>query len=228
MELIKIDNLVKTYGKDEGEVHALKGISLSINEGELVAIVGASGSGKSTLLNIIGCIDKATSGEYYLDGQNVGILKERQLAKSRNNLIGFVLQYFGLVNTYSVYENIELPLIYGRIKNKKEKIINIMKKLNIEEKKDKLPSELSGGQNQRVAIARALVNNPKLILADEPTGALDKHNSQEVMKILLQLNKEGKTVIIVTHDENISKQCDRVIRIEDGHIKEDFKSEKIN
>lgn len=228
MELIKIDNLVKIYGKDEGKVHALKGISLSINEGELVAIVGASGSGKSTLLNIIGCIDKATSGEYYLDGQNVGILKDRQLAKSRNNLIGFVLQYFGLVNTYSVYENVELPLIYGKIKNRKEKIISIMKKLNIEEKKDKLPSELSGGQNQRVAIARALVNNPKLILADEPTGALDKRNSQEVMKILLELNKEGKTVIIVTHDENISKQCDRIIRIEDGHIKEDFKSEKIN
>lgn len=228
MELIKMNNLSKTFGTDDAKVHALRDISLTINEGELVAIVGPSGSGKSTLLNIIGCIDKPTTGEYFIDENNTKNFKEKDLAKYRNKLIGFVLQYFGLVNSYTVYENIELPLIYAKTKNKKEKILNILKKLDISEKKDKLPSELSGGQNQRVAIARALVNDPKLILADEPTGALDKKTSQQVMDILLHLNKEGKTVIIVTHDENISRQCDRIIKIEDGYIRSHFSDEESN
>ena len=226
MELIRINNISKTYGVNDAKVNAIRDVSLTINEGELVAIVGQSGSGKSTLLNIIGCIDKPTNGEYFLGGRNIQDSREKELAKNRNGLIGFVLQYFGLINSYTVYENIELPLIYAKSKNKKEKILNILKKLDILEKADKLPSELSGGQNQRVAMARALVNNPKLILADEPTGALDKNTSKQVMEILLKLNKEGKTVIIVTHDENISKQCDRIIRIEDGHIKDDFRYEK--
>jgi len=226
MELIKINNISKTYGANDAKVNAIRDVSLTINEGELVAIVGQSGSGKSTLLNIIGCIDKPTAGEYFLGGNNIQDSREKELARNRNKLIGFVLQYFRLVNSYTVYENIELPLIYAKSKNKKEKILDILKKLDILEKKDKLPSELSGGQNQRVAIARALVNNPKLILADEPTGALDKDTSKQVMEILLQLNKEGKTVIIVTHDENISKQCDRIIRIEDGYIGDDFRYEK--
>ena len=226
MELIKLNNISKTYGVNDAKVNAISDVSLTIKEGELVAIVGKSGSGKSTLLNIIGCIDKPTTGEYFIDGNNTKNSREKELARNRNKLIGFVLQYFGLVNSYTVYENVELPLLYGKTKNKKEKITNILKKLDILEKKDKLPSELSGGQNQRVAIARALVNNPKLILADEPTGALDINTSQQVMGILLQLNKEGKTVIIVTHDENISKQCDRIIRIEDGCIREDFRFEK--
>jgi putative ABC transport system ATP-binding protein len=224
--LIKIKNISRSYGANDAKVNAIRDVSLTINEGELVAIVGQSGSGKSTLLNIIGCIDKPTTGEYFLDGKNIQDSREKELAKNRNKLIGFVLQYFGLVNSYTVYENIELPLIYAKSKNKKEKILNILKKLDILQKQDKLPSELSGGQNQRVAIARALVNNPKLILADEPTGALDKDTSKQVMEILLQLNKEGKTVIIVTHDENISKQCDRIIRIEDGCIGDDFRYEK--
>lgn len=226
MELIRVNNISKTYGVNDAKVNAIRDVSLTINEGELVAIVGKSGSGKSTLLNIIGCIDKPTNGEYFLGGRNIQDSREKELAKNRNGLIGFVLQYFGLINSYTVYENIELPLIYAKSKNKKEKILNILKKLDILEKADKLPSELSGGQNQRVAMARALVNNPKLILADEPTGALDKNTSKQVMEILLKLNKEGKTVIIVTHDENISKQCDRIIRIEDGHIKDDFIYEK--
>lgn len=226
MELIRVNNISKTYGVNDAKVNAIRDVSLTINEGELVAIVGKSGSGKSTLLNIIGCIDKPTNGEYFLGGRNIQDSREKELAKNRNGLIGFVLQYFGLINSYTVYENIELPLIYAKSKNKKEKILNILKKLDILEKADKLPSELSGGQNQRVAMARALVNNPKLILADEPTGALDKNTSKQVMEILLKLNKEGKTVIIVTHDENISKQCDRIIRIEDGHIKDDFRYEK--
>lgn len=218
MEIIKLENISKTYGINDGKVEALKNISLKINEGELVAIVGASGSGKSTLLNIIGCIDEPTSGKYFIDGYNTNGYREKDLAKCRNSNIGFVLQYFGLINSYTVYENVELPLIYSKRKKRKELVLDILKKLNIIEKKDKFPRELSGGQNQRVAIARALVNSPKIILADEPTGALDKDTSQQVMDILIELNKQGKTVVIVTHDENISKQCDKVIRIEDGCI----------
>lgn len=228
MEIIKLENISKTYGVNDVKVVALKKISLTINEGELVAIIGASGSGKSTLLNIIGCIDKPSSGDYFIDGSNTNGFNEKEFARCRNYHIGFVLQYFGLINSYTVYENVELPLIYAKNKNRKEQILKILESLNILEKKDKLPSELSGGQNQRVAIARALVNNPKIILADEPTGALDKNTSQQVMDILIQLNKEGKTVVIVTHDENISKQCERVIRIEDGFIKDDVRYEKNN
>lgn len=220
MEIVKLVNISKTYGENDAKVEALKNISLTINEGELVAIVGSSGSGKSTLLNIIGCIDKPTEGECFIDNINTKNCKERELAKCRNKLLGFVLQYFGLITSYTVYENVELPLIYSKSKGRKEKVVNILKKLNIYDKENKLPSELSGGQNQRVAIARALVNEPKIILADEPTGALDKKTSQQVMDILLGLNKEGKTIIIVTHDENISKQCHRTIRIEDGYIEE--------
>lgn len=219
MEIIKLDNISKIYGFNDGKVEAIKNISLKINEGELVAIVGASGSGKSTLLNLIGCIDKPTSGKYFINSYDTSGYSEKELAKCRNSNIGFVLQYFGLINSYTVYENVELPLIYSKIKNKKELIVDILKKLDIIEKKDKTPSELSGGQNQRVAIARALVNNPKIILADEPTGALDKDTSQQVMDILIELNKQGRTVVIVTHDENISNRCDKVIRIEDGCIK---------
>lgn len=228
MELINIKNISKTYGINDAKVTALKDVSLTINQGELVSIIGASGSGKSTLLNIIGCIDKPSTGEYFLEGKNIKTFKEKDLAKTRNNLVGFVLQYFGLIPSYTVYENIELPLIYSKSKNKKEKILSILKRLDILDKKEKLPSELSGGQNQRVAIGRALINDPKIILADEPTGALDKNTSKQVMELLLKLNREGKTVIIVTHNENISKQCNRVIKIEDGNITEDSNNEKNN
>lgn len=226
MELVKLVDVSKTYGENDAKVEALKNVSLTIDEGELVAIVGSSGSGKSTLLNIIGCIDRPTEGQYFISEVNTKQCKERELAKYRNKFLGFILQYFGLVNSYTVYENVELPLVYSKSKNKKKKIIDILKKLGIEDKVNKLPSELSGGQNQRVAIARALVNNPKIILADEPTGALDKRTSQQVMDILLKLNEEGKTIIIVTHDENIAKQCSRTIIIEDGCIKENLKDEK--
>lgn len=219
MGIINLENISKIYGANDGKVEAIKEISLEINKGELVAIVGASGSGKSTLLNIMGCIDKPTSGKYFINSYDTSEYSEKELAKCRNLNIGFVLQYFGLINSYTVYENIELPLIYSKKKNKKEVILDVLKKLDIEEKKDKTPSELSGGQSQRVAIARALVNDPKIILADEPTGALDKETSQQVMNILIELNKQGKTVVIVTHDENISNRCDKVIRIEDGCIK---------
>ena len=223
MEVISLRNINKIYGKGDAEVKAIKDVSISINEGELVAIVGTSGSGKSTLLNIIGCIDRPTSGEYLLSSQEVQSLSEKNLAKKRNKSIGFVLQYFGLINSYTVYENVELPLIYSKTgkAERTKKVEEILSRLNILDKKNKYPSELSGGQNQRVAIARALVNDPQIILADEPTGALDKNTSREVMEILTELNKTGKTVILVTHDEKISSQCERVLRIEDGSLKEE-------
>ncbi|MGL5415661.1 MAG: ABC transporter ATP-binding protein [Clostridium sp.] len=228
MALIEMKNVFKTYGVGDGSHEALKDISLQINEGELVAIIGKSGSGKSTLLNIMGCIDKVTDGEYIIEGKNTKDFNEKSLAKGRNKLIGFVLQYFGLINSYTVYENVELPLIYAKEKKRKEKVLSMLEKLEILNKKDKLPSELSGGQNQRVAIGRALINNPKIILADEPTGALDKETSIQVMDILLKLNKDGKTVIIVTHDESIAKKCKRIIKIEDGKIKGDIRNEEKN
>lgn len=228
MEIIRLENICKTYGTGEGRVEALKGISLSIKEGELVAIVGASGSGKSTLLNILGVIDRATKGEYYFKGDKVDLYSDKKLAILRNEELGFILQYFGLVPSYTVYENVELPLIYAKSKKRKDKIEKMLTKLEIVDKKEKLPSELSGGQNQRVAIARALINNPSIILADEPTGALDKDTSNQVMAMLKSLNKEGKTVIIITHDENISKECDRVINFEDGQVKGDSLNEKEN
>lgn len=221
MEIIKLKHISKTYGINDGKVEALKDVSLSINKGELVAIIGVSGSGKSTLLNIIGCIDEPTSGQCYINGKDIKGYSEKELADCRNRNIGFVLQYFGLISSYTVYENVELPLIYNKGKKKKEVVLEMLNKLNIADKKDKLPCELSGGQNQRVAIARALVNNPNIILADEPTGALDKETAKHVMEILINLNREGKTVIIVTHDEVISSKCNRTIRIEDGIIKED-------
>lgn len=228
MELIKLKGVSKTYGKNDARVEALREISLTINEGELIAIIGDSGSGKSTLLNIIGCIDRVSSGDYYLKGKKINLYSDKQLAKIRNEEIGFVLQYFGLVPTYTVYENVELPLVYAKSKNKKEKINSILDSLGILDKKEKLPSELSGGQNQRVAIGRALANNPSIILADEPTGALDKNTSKQVIKLLKDLNKKGKTVIIITHDEKVSKECDRVINIEDGKISGDSLNEKEN
>ena len=228
MEIIRLKDISKTYGKNDAKTEALQNISFSINEGELVAIVGASGSGKSTILNILGCIDRATKGDYYFRGKKISLYSDKELAKIRNEEIGFVLQYFGLVPTYTVYENIELPLVYAKSKNKKEKVNAMLKKLEILDKKEKLPSELSGGQNQRVAIGRALVNNPSIILADEPTGALDKNTSRQVINLLKELNKEGKTVIIITHDEKISKECNRVINLEDGMVRGDNLYEEKN
>lgn len=223
MVLIKLKNISKKFGTKDTEVTALRDVSIKINEGEIIAIVGTSGSGKSTLLNIIGTLDRQTTGEYILKNKNLDELNEHDLAKLRNKSFGFVVQNFALINDYTVYENIEIPLVYGKVKSsERRKIINqVLTKLDIQEKINKKPTELSGGQCQRVAIARAIVNDPQIILADEPTGALDKKTGEQVMKIFKALNKEGKTIIIVTHDPRIASQCNRIINIEDGMIKKD-------
>lgn len=220
MELIRLENITKTYGKDDAKTYALNEINLTIDKGEMLAIMGPSGSGKSTLLNIIGCLDKANKGHYYINGNNILTLNNRKLAKLRNKTFGFVVQYFALLNDYTVYQNIEIPLEYSKIKKRtrKDRILNILKMLSIENKINKHPNQLSGGQNQRVAIARAIINNPDIILADEPTGALDKSTGDDVMELFRQLNNQGKTIIIVTHDENVSQKCNRVIKIQDGKI----------
>lgn len=221
MCLIEIKSLNKTFGKNNSKTIALKDVNLKINKGELVAIVGTSGSGKSTLLNIIGTLDSPSSGEYLLNSKNISNLTQKELAKIRNMTFGFVVQYFALINDYTVSENIEIPLEYSKVKSneRERRISEVLKKLGILDKAKKKPKELSGGQQQRVAIARALINNPDVILADEPTGALDSKTSQQVIDILKELNKEGKTVIIVTHDNKIAMQCQRVLTIEDGSIK---------
>lgn len=221
MELIKMKSIERFYGTGENKVNALRGLDLSINNGELVAIVGPSGSGKTTLLNILGCLDSPNKGEYFINNIDVSNLNQKELANIRNSRFGFVVQNFALLDDYTVYENIKIPLDYSniKIKDKKEKIINVLKKLNIEDKINKYPTELSGGQCQRVAIARALVNNPDIILADEPTGALDREMGQQVIDIFKEINNDSKTIIIVTHDSNIASQCDRIITIEDGRIK---------
>ncbi|MGL4774744.1 MAG: ABC transporter ATP-binding protein [Clostridium sp.] len=220
MGIINLKNISKKFGGKDTEVTALRGVDLEINEGEIVAIVGASGSGKSTLLNIIGTLDKQTIGEYFLDNEELRELNKYDLAKLRNKKFGFVVQHFALINDYTVYENVEIPLEYGKVKGgeRRKRIETVLDKLDIKDKINKKPSQLSGGQCQRVAIARAIVNDPQIILADEPTGALDKKNGEQVMRIFKELNQEGKTIIIVTHDVSIAEQCNRIIRIEDGMI----------
>ena len=220
MSIIRLENLNKEYGHGDAKVYALRDIELTIEKGEMVAITGASGSGKSTLLYVLGCLDKMTTGKYYLNEQDMSNINNRKLAKLRNSMFGFVVQNFALLEDYTVFENIALPLEYSETKKNKRKevVFSLAKDLGIEGKLSRTPKELSGGQNQRVAIARALANNPEIILADEPTGALDKKNGEEVMDIFENLNRAGRTVVIITHDENISKRCNRILRIEDGMI----------
>ncbi|MGL5243641.1 MAG: ABC transporter ATP-binding protein [Sarcina sp.] len=220
MELINLQNISRVYGEKDNIFEALKNINLSINSGELIAIVGPSGSGKSTLLNVIGTLDTYNSGNYILKGVDIGNFKSKKIAEYRNKIFGFVVQHFALINEYTVYENIEVPLKYANVskKERKNKINKLLEHLELSSKYNKYPTELSGGQCQRVAIARALVNNPDIILADEPTGALDQSTGEMVMNIFKELNKKGKTVIIITHDEKVADQCNRVIRIQDGCI----------
>ncbi|MCR5792916.1 MAG: ABC transporter ATP-binding protein [Lachnospiraceae bacterium] len=220
MELIRIENCKKTYGKGTGVVNALSGVDISIKEGEMVAIMGKSGSGKSTLLNIIGGMLSMDEGEYYFEGKKQNLKNKKNLVLFRRDIIGFVVQYFALIDDMTVFENVAMPLKYQKKSRReiKKKVMKILENLNLTEKKSAYPDELSGGQQQRVGIARALVKEPKLILADEPTGALDARTGEEVMKLFHEMNEEGKTVIIVTHDEKVASECGRVIRMVDGKI----------
>jgi len=224
--MIKLENIVKEYvlSKDNS-VLALDKVSLEINEGEFVAIVGKSGSGKSTLLNIMSCLDKKIKGSYILDGININNKNSKELAKIRNKYFGFIFQNFNLLTKLDAYENIEIPLIYKRVprKERKKLIEEYAKKVGIEERLRHKPNELSGGQQQRVAIARALVTNPKIIMADEPTGALDEATGIQIMELLEELNKEGKTVLLITHDMDLANRAKRKIVISDGKIISDSK-----
>ncbi|WP_274652957.1 ABC transporter ATP-binding protein [Paenibacillus humicola] len=222
-ELIRIDTLSKEYKMGGETVHALSEISLTVYHGDFLAIIGPSGSGKSTLMNVIGCLDAPTTGNYWLDGEEVSKLRESKLAEIRNRKIGFIFQGFNLLNKLSALENVELPLIYRGVPSKKrrELAVEALGKVGLEGRVGHKPSELSGGQQQRVAIARALAGNPPILLADEPTGALDTRTGVEVMELMKQLNKQGHTIVLITHDLKISEQARRVVRIQDGRISEE-------
>ena len=219
--MIRLENVIKIYGEDYEKKIALNNICLEIKDGEFVAVTGPSGSGKSTLLNIIGCMDIPTKGRYYLDDTDITLKTKSQIEDIRKEKIGFVFQHFALMDYYTAYENIELPLIIKNIKrSERKRLVNEqLKLLGIEEVKDHIPSKMSGGQRQKVAIARALVSGCNILLADEPTGALDQATGREVMELLKEINKRGTTVIIVTHDINIANQTERIIEICDGKIK---------
>ncbi len=223
--MIRLDKVTKIYDIKVDDRKALDEVSLTIEDGEFVSIMGPSGSGKSTLLNIIGGMDSVTDGDYYFNDCRVSSLTARNLHDFRKQHIGFVFQHFALMDHYTAYENIEIPLIASKVKKKERKkiISEKLESLGILEIKDKIPGKMSGGQQQRVAIARALVTNADVILADEPTGALDQKTGQEVLGLLEQINKSGKTVIIVTHDPSIASKTNRIISIEDGRIKSDSK-----
>lgn len=222
--LIHIENMKKIYNPGENEVRALDGIDLDIEKGDLVAIVGHSGSGKSTLMNMLGCLDTPTSGKYVLDGQDVASMTDNQLADVRNKEIGFIFQGFNLISNLDAVENVELPLVYrGVSKNERKQLaMEALKRVGLEDRMKHKPNEMSGGQQQRVAVARAVAAKPPIILADEPTGNLDTKSTQEIMEILKELHRSGRTVIIITHDEEIASQAHRVIRILDGRIEEDY------
>ncbi len=226
--MIKIEDMYKIYKVGDSEVRALDGVSLHIKPKEFVSIIGPSGSGKSTLMNMIGCLDTATSGKYYIDGVPIENLTENQLAKIRNKKIGFIFQVYNLLPKLTALENVELPLIYQgmRTKERREMAIEALKKVGMEGRMHHKPKELSGGQQQRVAIARALASNPPLILADEPTGALDSKTGIQVMEMLKQIHADGNTVVLITHNTDIARQAQRVIRIADGKITSDTTNTK--
>jgi putative ABC transport system ATP-binding protein len=226
--LITVRHLVKTYIMGDVEVHALRGVSLEISLGEFVAIMGASGSGKSTFMNILGCLDVPSKGEYVLDGVNVGQLDRDRLARIRNEKIGFVFQGFNLLSRTSALENVELPMFYKNVSNKDrhERAMHALSIVGLEERWQHMPNQLSGGQQQRVAIARSLVNDPSIILADEPTGNLDSRTSIEVMEIFQKLNDQGITIVLVTHENDIAEYAKRNVIFKDGKIKRDFLVEK--
>jgi putative ABC transport system ATP-binding protein len=216
--MLELENITKVYKAGQTEVSALRGISCRIESGEMVSIVGPSGSGKSTLMNIIGCLDKPTSGQYRLDGIEVSELNDNQLAEIRNKKIGFVFQSFNLLPRTTALANVELPLIYSGVSNRRQRALQVLESVGLAHRVTHRPSELAGGEQQRVAIARALVNNPSLILADEPTGNLDTRTSQEIMLIFKKLNEEGMTIVLVTHEPDIAAYTQRTIKLRDGQI----------
>lgn len=224
MSLIEIRDIYKIYNPGENEVRALDGISLTVEHGEFLAIVGQSGSGKSTLMNMLGLLDIPTSGTYLLDGINTANMTDDELSEIRNNEIGFIFQGFNLIPSLTAVENVELPLVYrGMKKEERNKLaLEALDRVGLSHRLDHLPKQMSGGQQQRVAIARAVAARPPVILADEPTGNLDSHSGIEVMKILHELHEEGRTVILITHDNDIANEAQRVIRIQDGQIVSDI------
>lgn len=221
--MIELKELNKMYNSGVVKVHALKDVNLSVNKKEFISIMGPSGSGKSTLMNIIGCLDKASSGHYSLDGVFIDKLDENQLAKIRNKKIGFVFQSFNLLSKISALKNVELPMMYAGFsaKERKARAEELLEKVGLKDRAHHRPNELSGGQKQRVAIARALVNNPSIILADEPTGNLDTHSGEEIMNIFKELNNEGVTIILVTHELEIAEHSKRIVMFRDGNLIED-------
>ena len=226
--LIEIQDVYKIYGEGlESEVRALDGVSLNIDRGEFVAVVGQSGSGKSTMMNVLGCLDIPTRGTYRLDGTDVRELTDKELSHIRNKQIGFIFQQYNLIQSLTVLENVELPLIYQGIKadDRYDMAMNALERVGLVSRYKHRPTQMSGGQQQRVAIARAIAAHPPIIMADEPTGALDSHTGQEVLRFLQQLNKEGSTVILITHDNGIAATARRCVRLQDGKIVEDREQE---
>lgn len=224
MHLIDVRDVYKIYNPGENQVNALDGVSLTIDEGEFVAIIGQSGSGKSTLMNMLGLLDTPTSGEYYINGTLVDDLTDDEMSQIRNEQIGFIFQGFNLISSLNAIENVELPLVYRGISKTERREISeaALKKVGLEQRMHHLPAALSGGQQQRVAVARAIAASPPVILADEPTGNLDTRSTNDVMQILHSLKDDGRTVIIITHDNEIAEQAERVVRIRDGKIVEDY------
>lgn len=225
--LIQVEDMCKIYNPGVNEVRALDHVSLAVDTGEYLAIIGQSGSGKSTLMNMLGCLDVPTSGKYILDGKDVSHLTDDELSDIRNQEIGFIFQGFNLIPSFTALENVELPLLYRGVakKERHDLAVAALAKVGLADRMQHKPSEMSGGQQQRVAIARAIAQAPPVILADEPTGNLDSASSQEIIRILKELHKEGRTVILITHDNEIAAQARRVIRIKDGRIEKDYENE---
>ncbi len=218
--MIRLKNIRKTYLVGNEPVHALDGVSLDIREHEFVAVIGSSGSGKSTLMNIIGCLDVADEGEYFIEGQNINQLTEKQLGKMRNRQIGFIFQQFNLIAKLDAYENVELPLIYQGVsgRERKKRVVEALEKVGLGDRMYHRPNQLSGGQQQRVAVARALVTRPTLILADAPTGNLDSRSSHDIMRLLHELHRQGNTIVLITHDNEIANEAPRRVRLLDGKV----------